>query len=179
MPVQPIFVETTTHDAKYDGWITHSRSMFPLRLSYAMTIWKAQGQTIRGKFVVCFSTKEKEHGLTYTAFSRATVLTNIGIIGSLTCERLCEKILSHAKMEPRKIEDQRLKHLGTSTTTRYWAHFAPGERPRQDHATPQPAPILASPLPQILAILSSCQKEKRKTIDPSMSSLPRPKRPYR
>jgi hypothetical protein len=89
-------------------------------------------------------------------------MTNIGIIGGLTCERLCEKILSHAKMEPRKIEDQRLKHLGTSTTTRYWAHFAPGERPRQDHATPQPAPILASPLPQILAISSSSRHAKKK-----------------
>jgi hypothetical protein len=70
VPVKPMLVETLTHDAKNDGWITHSRNiMFPLQLSYAMTIWKAQGQKIQGKFDFCLSTEEKDHGLTHTAFS--------------------------------------------------------------------------------------------------------------
>jgi len=44
--------------------------MVPLRLSYAWTIWKSQGQTIRNKVAVMLGDKEKEHGLSYTAFSR-------------------------------------------------------------------------------------------------------------
>ena len=126
VPVKPMVVEASTHDPKKkDGWSRHSRSMFPLRLSYAFTIWKAQGQTIPGQYVICLSTMEKEHGLTYTAFSRATILSNIGIVGGLSCERLCKKIQSNKKMEPRKAEDQRLKALGISTTSRYLQHLAP------------------------------------------------------
>jgi hypothetical protein len=174
VPVKPMVVETSTPDAKHENWNTHSRSMFPLRLSYALTIWKAQGQTIRGKFIVCLSTKEKEHGLTYTAFSRATVLTNIGIIGGLTRERLCEKILMHAKMKPRKIEDQRLKLLGTNTTTRYSEHFAPaGERPHGDVIMSQLAPTTT-----ILAILPALSVKKRTRIQMPMPARPR-KRPSR
>ena len=48
----------------------HSRTMLPIRLCYAWTIWKAQGQTLPGKVVLDLGKREVEHGLTYTAFSR-------------------------------------------------------------------------------------------------------------
>ncbi len=142
VPLHSMRVEAYTLDAERGDWITRSRTMFPLRLSYATTIWKAQGQTIRGKFVVDLSAYEKDHGLTYTAFSRATSLTNIGIIGGLPCDRLCTKVLQHKKMAPRKKEDERLHLLGEDTSTRFSEGFAPGEDPPPDEATPQPAPIL-------------------------------------
>ena len=39
-------------------------------MSYAWTIWKAQGQTIETKVVVVIGDKEREHRLTYTAFHK-------------------------------------------------------------------------------------------------------------
>jgi hypothetical protein len=92
--------------------------MFPIRLCWAWTVWKAQGQTIRGKLVVNLSDKEKEHGLTYVVFSRATMLENIGIVGGLTKERLCCKVQKHAKMRPRMAEESRLRGLSSETAIR-------------------------------------------------------------
>ena len=63
----------------------HTRSMVPLRLSWAWTVWKAQGQTMRGKIVVHLD------GLTYVAMSRATDISCKGHTG-LTLERLTTKI---------------------------------------------------------------------------------------
>ncbi len=70
-----------------------SRTMLPLRLAWAWTIWKAQGQTIRGKVVIKLGKSEREHGLSYVAFSRATRLSNIGIIGWMDGPRLASKIV--------------------------------------------------------------------------------------
>ena len=58
-------------------WITQSQTMIPLKLAWAWTIWKAQGQTIRGKMVIDLGETEKEHGLAYVALSCATKLSNI------------------------------------------------------------------------------------------------------
>ena len=67
----------------------------------------------------------EKHSQTYLAISRATTLSSIGPIGGLSSESLCKKIQSNAKMEPRKLEDQRLKTLGISTTSRYVQNLAP------------------------------------------------------
>ena len=82
--------------------------MFPLRLSWAWTIWKAQGQTIKGKMVMDLSKYEKECGLTYVAFSRVTRLKDVGIIGGLTYERFSYKIRNKEKMGIRNAEMHRL-----------------------------------------------------------------------
>ena len=92
--------------------------MFPLKPCWAWTVWKAQGQTIRSKIVANISEIEKEHGLTYTAFSRATRLTDIRLLNGITRNRLTIKIANQAKMEPRKKEERRLDRLVTSTATR-------------------------------------------------------------
>ena len=62
---------------KQDKWqlfkkIASSCTMFPLRLSYAWTIWKVQGQTLSSNFICNLGDTEKEDGLSYTVFSRAT-----------------------------------------------------------------------------------------------------------
>ena len=85
-----------------------SRTMLPLRLSWAWTIWKSQGQTIIGKLVANLSSQEKECGLTYVALSRVTRLMDLGIIGGLSFERFTKKIRNHRKFFPRQ---QHLKQL--------------------------------------------------------------------
>ena len=60
------------------------QTQIPLRLSWAWTIWKAHGQTMPNKLILDIRKQEKEYRLTYTAFSRATDVANIGIANLLT-----------------------------------------------------------------------------------------------
>ena len=46
--------------------------MLPLTTVWAFTIWKSPGHTFTGKVILNVSDYEREHGLTYVAFSRAT-----------------------------------------------------------------------------------------------------------
>ena len=108
----PIFPERSEwQTVKKDEVVTHSRTMLPLRLCYAWTIWKAQGQTLRCKVVADLCDREKEHGLSYTVFSRITKPQDLMIKGGVTCARLCLKIRSNNKMEPRMREERRLDRL--------------------------------------------------------------------
>ena len=93
--------------------------MLPLKLCWAWTIWKAQGQTIKGKVVADISSKEREHGLTYTAFSRVTVFSNFGLYSGISHQRLVQKILQHKKMQPRIDEEQRLSRLADLTMRKF------------------------------------------------------------
>jgi hypothetical protein len=108
VPIFPIVARTwsvkssvsrsrSSEDSLYD---VHTRTMLPLRLAWAWTIHKAQGQTITGKIVIDLGDKEMCHGLTYVAFSRATRLDNIGIIGGLSRERFLDKINGHRAASP-------------------------------------------------------------------------------
>eukprot|EP00978_Attheya_sp_CCMP212_P032932 scaffold130540_cov67-Attheya_sp.AAC.3 len=55
------------------------RSILPLTTVWAFTIWKSQGQTFTGKVVLNVSDHERDHGLTYVAFSHASRFSNIGL----------------------------------------------------------------------------------------------------
>jgi ATP-dependent exoDNAse (exonuclease V) alpha subunit len=83
----------------YSDTRARTRTMVPLRLAWAMTIWKSQGQTIHGKVVINLGDKEKEHGLSYVAFSRATAISDFGITGGICLDRLTFKNLKVAKIE--------------------------------------------------------------------------------
>ena len=89
--------------------------MFPLRLCYAWTIWKAQGQSIRGKVVVDIEKQDAEHGLTYTAFSRSQRFSNIGIKGGFPYNRITNLIRSQKKLKDRAKEEERLNQYSIST----------------------------------------------------------------
>lgn len=115
-PIKPATVDCYVGKKGRDGGSlseseTLSRTMFPLRLAWAWTIWKAQGQTMKGKIVLTLTDKEKECGLSYVAFSRATTISNIGIIDGVSCERLTTKINNSDKMKKRQEEDARLRRL--------------------------------------------------------------------
>jgi len=59
----------TSSTSTDSGSASHTRTMVPLRLCYAWTFWKAQGQTICSKVVASLGVREMEHGLTYRFFS--------------------------------------------------------------------------------------------------------------
>jgi ATP-dependent DNA helicase PIF1 len=115
VPIAPVTEYTFSKKAQSSDWAEHNRTMLPLRLAWAWTIWKAQGQTIKGKVVIKLGPKEMEHGLTYVAFSRATRLSNIGIIGGIPETRLTTQIRNQQKLQKRLVEDQRLHRLAEQT----------------------------------------------------------------
>ena len=71
----PIFPVTIAWNVQRSGVNetneTYSRTMLPIKLSYAWTIWKAQGQTISKPLLIDLESNEKKLGLTYTAFPSA------------------------------------------------------------------------------------------------------------
>ena len=102
--------------------------MLPLRLCYAWTIWKAQGQTIRTKVVASLGVTEKEHGLTYTVFSRVRKASDIGIINGFPRVRLLDKVKNQGKMKARIQEEKRLDRL-VKQTIKDMQNFEPLELP--------------------------------------------------
>jgi ATP-dependent DNA helicase PIF1 len=90
----------------------HSRRQLPLRLSYAMTIHKSQGQTLN-KAVIDIGAKERTAGLTFIALSRLRQL-NHAIIQPMTYERL--NSISKSKQTISRIkEEDHLKKLFEKT----------------------------------------------------------------
>ena len=94
---------------------TLTRTMVPLKLAWAWTIWKVQGQTVDGKVVVSLGRKEVEHGLSYVVFSRVRRFQDIGIIRGVSGDRLTSQIAKRAKFKKRPVEDARLNLLETQT----------------------------------------------------------------
>ena len=79
IPIPPVTFEWTTTRR-------HSRRQLLLRLSYAMTIHKSQGQTLQ-KAVIDIGERERSAGLTFVALSRLRKFTNV-IIQAMTFQRL-------------------------------------------------------------------------------------------
>ncbi len=52
---------------------SHSRKQFPICLAWALTVWKAQGMTIKGLVRFLLGDKEKQYGLTYVGMSRVEI----------------------------------------------------------------------------------------------------------
>ena len=90
-----------------------------VRLSWALTIRKAQGQTIRTKIILHLGKDEEEHGLTYTAFSRVTRFSDVGIFDGFEAPRFLIKIHMHKKMGLRLAKEKRYKVMETETRLLY------------------------------------------------------------
>ena len=113
----PIFSRYAEWSSVRNGdTVKNSRQMYPFRLCYAWTIWKSQGQTFFGKVVVSLGSTEREHGITYTAFSRVTKFSNLGILRGISKDRLCTKIKRLKKMGVRIREQERLCRLERNTS---------------------------------------------------------------
>ena len=109
VPIPPVTFEWTTIHR-------HSRRQLPLRLSYAMTIHKSQGQTLH-KAVIDIGDKERTAGLTFVALSRLQKFSDI-IIQSMSFQRL--KSISRSKhITARLNEEERLQDLHDKTKLKH------------------------------------------------------------
>jgi hypothetical protein len=105
IPIPPIVHEW------HNGLNTLSRQQIPLRLSYAMTIHKSQGQTMT-KAVIDISDKEMAAGCTFVALSRLKTLSGL-LIQPMTFERL-QAISKLKRMQQCIWEEKRLKTMITT-----------------------------------------------------------------
>jgi ATP-dependent exoDNAse (exonuclease V) alpha subunit len=86
---------------QYGGTVC-TRSMFPLRLAYAITVYKSQGLTLQ-RAVLCLEKKDFAIGLSYVAISRVKALEGLLFEGSFDLERF------HVAVSP-PIRDRALDH---------------------------------------------------------------------
>ena len=74
------------------------------------------------KLVLDLETKETTVGLSYVAFSRATKLSDIGINGGCSRERLKEEIAKKQYLKRRKKADAKLTKLTEKTKEKLLEH---------------------------------------------------------
>ena len=116
----PIYPKTANDSVYVKGEFKNiSRTMLPIRLAWAWTIWKAQGQTYKGKIIIKLGSTERTHGLTYVAFSRSQRLSDIAITGGVYIDRLTKAISKKPSLQARLREDDRLRGLAESTKTQF------------------------------------------------------------
>ena len=110
VPIPPITFEWMTNTI-------HSRKQIPLRLCYAMTIHKSQGQTLE-KAVIDLGNSERTPGLTFVALSRLRRLDDI-LIKEMTFKRL-DSISKSKHIMARINEENRLEtiHATLQSTSR-------------------------------------------------------------
>jgi ATP-dependent exoDNAse (exonuclease V) alpha subunit len=114
VPIHPVETSWQTPDSDHN-FVDHSRKMLPLTTAWAFTIWKGQGQTFTGPVVLDIGKDEREHGLAYVAFSRATRFSNIGIANGVYFDRLTRKIKNQSKMKCRLLHEKHLESLYQDT----------------------------------------------------------------
>ena len=104
------------------GWVVDgkhkSRQQVPLRLRYAMTIHKSQGQTLT-KVVVDLGKAEKVAGCTFVAMSRVRSIHDI-VFEPMTFDRL-EAIGRNKNLQKRLEAEQRLTTLADKTVQKHSA----------------------------------------------------------
>lgn len=93
-----------------------SREQVPLRLRYAMTIHKSQGQTLT-QAVVDLGKSEKVAGCTFVATSRVRSITDI-VFEPMTFDRL-KAIGKNKNLNKRLEEEKRLKVLADQTMQKH------------------------------------------------------------
>jgi len=106
IPILPITANQTVF--RNGERVPSSRTMIPLKLSYAFTPWKLQGQTIDTKLVGNLGLLERSNGSTYVIFSRVRRFKDLAIDGGLSFSRLTKKIGSSTSFKYRVLMEQEL-----------------------------------------------------------------------
>jgi ATP-dependent DNA helicase PIF1 len=138
VPIRPITATWSESGGRGNGFHQCSRTMFPLRLCYAWTIWKVQGQSIRGPVVIDIGDAELSDGLTYTAITRCTNPKNLCFLRGITKCRLTEAIAKKGRngrqsaFEARRQEEDRLDQKAAETV-RLLGEMSPLEVLKKQH----------------------------------------------
>ena len=106
VPICPITVSANLHNG------LHERQQLPLRLAYALTIYKSQGLTL-AKAWIDIGKSEKTPGICYVGISRVKTLSSF-VIEPMTFERLT-RLKSSAILQYRLGEEARLDNLAQAT----------------------------------------------------------------
>ena len=109
VPISP--VDTTWQDGG-----TQVRTQLPLRLCWAITMHKSQGQTL-DKAVIDLGPKEAYTGLTFVCLSRAKRLVDL-MVEPMSFDRI-GNLGNSSTMKARLQEEVRLVELAQSTRVRY------------------------------------------------------------
>jgi ATP-dependent DNA helicase PIF1 len=90
-----------------------TRKQFPIRLSYAITVHKAQGETL-SKGVIDFGVSEKSLGSSYVQLTRFKKFSQFCIL-PFSFDRITKVIKNSLSLKPRMIEEDRLDKLSLKT----------------------------------------------------------------
>ena len=102
VPIPPHLIEWESDGQRL------SRQQLPLRLRYAMTIHKSQGQTLP-QFVVDLCTAEKAAGISFVAISSVRSLQNL-VLQPMS-PQILQAIGKSKQLQERLREEERLKNL--------------------------------------------------------------------
>jgi ATP-dependent DNA helicase PIF1 len=116
IPEHPTWVPIPPLTYEWTSTRRHSRRQLPLRLSYAMTIHKSQGQTL-DKAVIDIGDKERTPGLTFVALSRLRQLNDI-LIQPMAYQRL-HSISKSKQLQSRITEEEKLQTFHAKTFSEY------------------------------------------------------------
>jgi ATP-dependent DNA helicase PIF1 len=108
IPINPLTAYNNTHNC--------SRTQLPIRLAYALTIHKSQGQTI-DKAVIDLGKSEQSLGLTFVALSRLRNFRDF-LIYPFALDRL-NKISQSTSLQPRLKEEARIRLLIQNTLNEF------------------------------------------------------------
>ena len=110
VPIPPHLFEWESEEQRL------SRQQLPLRLRYAMTIHKLQGQTL-SRVVIDLGKAENASGCSFVALSRVRSLDNI-VAQPLSFQRL--QVIGKCKqLQQRLREEERLQHLAEIAAHQY------------------------------------------------------------
>jgi ATP-dependent DNA helicase PIF1 len=110
IPINPISI--------YNQNLVATRTQYPIRLAYALTIHKSQGQTL-DKVVIDLGKNERSLGLAFVALSRVKNYKDF-IVQPFPLDRLT-KIKNSTSLKPRVSEEHRMKKIIDDTLLNY--HF--------------------------------------------------------
>ena len=120
----PAFLQTDCHTVPIPPHVFEwesdgqrlSRQQLPLRLRYAITIHKSQGQTL-AQVVVDLGKAERAEGCSYVALSRVRSLQNV-VLQPIAFQRL-QLVGKSKQIQERLREEERLRNLAQSTALQY------------------------------------------------------------
>ena len=108
IPINPVNI--------YNPIFSCSRKQYPIRLAYALTIHKSQGQTL-DKVVIDLGKNERSLGLAFVALSRVKKFNDF-LIQPFTLDRLT-KIKNSTSLAPRIKEEKRILTLVEKTINKF------------------------------------------------------------